>query len=258
MTTRKLAIALALVAAASMTVVAGTGCRRVPVSDVDRPGVFGENKAVESADEVSLDGAEQLVADIEMGAGTLELDGTAPADRALEASYRYTDEGWAPTVDYVVVDGEGRLDLSQREIRAPRLVGSMLNEWDVALPADVPMGLRVGMGAGESRLDLRGTQVRSLTLTLGAGESSVDLSGQWDHDVEADITAGVGELSLRVPVDVGVRIWGRNEGIGEYRVDREFRRDGDFYVNDAWADADVRMDIKIQRGVGEISVESVR
>lgn len=257
MTARKLAIALALVAAAGLTVVAGTGCRRVPISDVERPGVFGDNVR-EFADDVSLDGAEQLVADIEMGAGTLELDGTARTDRALEASYRYTDEGWAPAVDYAVVDGEGRLELSQREIRAPRLVGTMLNEWVVALPADVPMGLRVGMGAGESRLDLRGTQVRSLTLSLGAGESSVDLSGDWDHDVEADITAGVGELSLRVPADVGVRIWGRNEGIGEYRVDDEFRRDGDYYVNRAWDDAEVRMDIKIQRGVGEISVESVR
>lgn len=257
MTGRKLAIALALVVVAGLTVVAGTGCRRVPISDVERPGVFGEN-ALEFADEVSLDGAEQLVADIEMGAGTLDLDGTARADRALEGSYRYTDEGWAPVVDYEVMNGEGRLDLSQRDIGAPRLVGSIVNEWDVALPSDVPMGLRVGMGAGESRLDLRGTQVRSLTLTLGAGESSVDLSGAWDHDVEADITAGVGELNLRVPADVGVRIWGRNEGIGDYRVDDEFRRDGDYYVNRAWDDAEVRMDIKIQRGVGEVSVESVR
>lgn len=257
MTTRKLAITLALVLAAGMTVVAGTGCRRVPISEVERPGIFKE-EAQENSDQQSLDGADELVADIEMGAGTLELDGTAGAGQAFDAHYRYTDDGWAPVVNYAVVDGEGRLELSQRELRAPRLVGTMLNEWDIALPADVPMGLRVGMGAGESRLDLRGTQVRSLTLALGAGESSVDLSGEWDHDVEADITAGVGELSLRVPADVGVRIWGRNEGIGEYRVDGEFRRDGDYYVNDAWDDAEVRMDIKIQRGVGEISVESVR
>lgn len=256
MTARKLAIALALVAA-GLTVVAGTGCRRVPISDVERPGIFKE-EAQEVSDQQSLDGADQLVVDLEMGAGTLELDGSAGADQAFEADYRYTDGQWAPVVNYAVADGEGRLEVSQREIRAPRLVGTMLNEWDIALPADVPMGLRVGMGAGESRLDLRGTQVRSLTLALGAGESSVDLSGEWDHDVEADITAGVGELTMRVPADVGVRIWGGNEGIGDYRVDDEFRRDGDYYVNDAWDDAEVRMDIKIQRGVGEVSVESVR
>lgn len=254
MTGRKLATALILVALAGLTVVGGTGCRRAPISDVEQ----SSGNARKSADELSLGGAERLVVDVEMGAGTLELDGAARPDYALDASYRYTDAAWTPVVDYEVVDGEGRLELAQPDLRTPRLVGSILNEWKVALPADVPMELRVGMGAGESRLDLRGTQVRSVTLALGAGESSVDLSGEWDHDVDADITAGVGELRLRVPADVGVRIWGRNEGIGDYRVDDEFRRDGDYYVNDAWANADVRMDIRIQRGVGEISVESVR
>lgn len=252
---RNRGLALLLVAAALGTVVAGTGCRRVPIEDVDSPTVFG-GAIRETSDSVQTEGAESLVAHIEMGAGELAIDGGAPAGTALEGSYRFTDDDWAPDVTYDVQEGEGRLGVSQRDMRAPHL-GSVRNEWDLALPADVPLDLTLAMGAGDCTLDLKGTQLRKLELGMGAGEADVDLSGDWTEDVTADLTAGVGEFTLRVPEGVGVRIWGSSEGIGEYNVDDGFRRDGDYYVNDAWDDGGVRMDIRLQRGVGEINVEMV-
>lgn len=255
MTDRRM-LAAALATVALLAVAGGTGCRRVPIDSVDRP--FGEAATVSGmrSDKIALEDAESLTADIEMGAGELSVDGDAEPGDAMDADYRYSRRAWVPQTEYRVDGGQGRLRVTQDDVGVPDFGGGSRNEWDMSLPSQVPLDLHVVIGAGESTLDLAGTELRSLRLEVGAGESTVDLSGAWDHDVEADIQAGVGALKLVVPRDVGVRIWGRDEGLGDYVVDSAFHREGEYYVNDAWDTADVRMDLKLQRGLGEVRVQT--
>lgn len=248
---RKLVRAIAvvgLVAAMGAT----AGCRRVPIDSVEDP--RGGRSASRTSDSVELEGATSVTADIEMGAGVLTIGGDADSGMAMDASYDYNRSAWEPRVEYGVSQGEGKLSLTQGDIDIPDMGGRVRNEWDIQLPGSVPLDVDVEMGAGESRIDLRDTLLRSLNVDLGAGESTIDLSGAWTDDVAVDISAGVGALELRVPDGIGVRIWGGNEGIGEYTVDRSFRRDGEYYVNDAWGDSTTKMDVRIQRGVGEVKV----
>lgn len=246
--TVRLALGVALVLAMAMT----AGCRRVPIDSVESP--FGGGSVSRTSDTVELDGASSVTADIEMGAGVLTIGGSAVDGNAMEATYDYNRPAWEPRMEYRVTSDEGRLSLSQGDIDIPDMGGRVRNEWDIELPGSVPLDVDVEMGAGESRIDLRDTLLRSLKVALGAGESTIDLSGEWADDVDVDVTAGVGELELRVPDGIGVRIWGSDEGIGEYTVDPAFRRDGGYLVNDAWEDAATRMDVRIQRGVGEVRV----
>lgn len=205
-------------------------------------------------DRVAAEGAEEVVASIDMGAGKLTVSGGA--DELMEAEYDFSRAQWRPEVEYDVRDSEGRLSVRMPNRPSFGFSGNMRYEWDIVLTDELPLDLSVTLGAGQADLDMRGTQLTRLKVNLGAGDATLDLSGDWTNDVEADITAGAGELVLRVPADVGVRIVGYRDGLGSYRADG-FAQDGDALVNDAYEDAEVRFDIVLRRGLGDVTVETV-
>src|SRR3712207_9265407 len=90
--------------------------------------------------------------------------------------------------------------------------------------------LVVEMGAGESDLDLDSLTLTGLDLEMGAGETTVDLTGDYDRDFDASIQGGVGEGTVLVPSEVGVRARAEG-GIGKIEAEG-FQRDGAAYVND--------------------------
>jgi predicted membrane protein len=114
--------------------------------------------------------------------------------------------------------------------------------------------LDVEFGAGDSTVDLSEVDVRDVHVLTGAGKTTIDLTGERTADVSAKVEAGVGELTIRVPSNVGVRITGAQDGIGDFNVDG-FTADGDAFVNDAWDGATVKIELRVQRGVGEVTVE---
>lgn len=208
----------------------------------------------ESSRSVQLGGAETVRASFEMGVGTFALSGGGTD--LMDAKFGYTDSAWKPTVDYEVKEAQGVLNVRTAHNPPVNLRVNNRFEWDIKLGGGVPLDLSVVMGAGESTIDLSGLDVRRLQVDLGAGESTIDLSGDWKNNLVASINAGVGSLNLKVPAGVGVRITGASDGIGDYQADG-FSQDGDALVNAAYATADVKFEIALQRGVGEIIVESV-
>jgi hypothetical protein len=70
---------------------------------------------------------------------------------------------------------------------------------------EVPIDLRVQMGAGESDLDLDSLALTGLTLEMGAGRTTVDLTGDYKQDFDASIQGGVGQATVLLPSEVGVR-----------------------------------------------------
>jgi hypothetical protein len=174
----------------------------------------------------------------------------------MDAEYAFTGSDLRPEVDYGVKAGEGKL--SVRTPARPRLnlTGNIRYEWDIELSDSLPLDLSVTMGAGETDLDLRTLDLRRLQVQLGAGDATIELPADPTADLVADITAGVGALTVRVPAEVGVRIVGHRDGLGTYEANG-FTLDGDALVNDAYADADVRYEITLRRGVGDVTVETV-
>lgn len=206
------------------------------------------------SDRITAGDATELTAAIDMGAGKLSIAGGA--GELMAGEYEFTRAEWRPEVDYSVSSGEGKLTVRQPSDPSVGFIGNYRYAWDIALTDDLPLDLAVNMGAGEADLDLRGTDLRLLSVNLGAGDTTIDLSGSWAHDVTADVNAGAGTLTLRVPAQVGVRIVGYQDGLGSYRADG-FAQDGDALVNDAYETAEVRFDIVLRRGLGEVTVETV-
>ncbi len=95
-----------------------------------------------------------------------------------------------------------------------RFGGDARNEWDLRVNDDVPLDLNVQLGAGESDLDLDSLTLTAPDLSMGAGETTVDLTGDYERDLAANIEGGVGEATVRLPGEVGVRVDAEG-GLGE-------------------------------------------
>jgi hypothetical protein len=228
-----------------VALLATTGCVRVELEE----GGYKTNSA-----EVLAEGATEVDAQIDMAAGELFVRGNA--DELMNAEFEYSHTSWLPKVEYDVSDGTGDLRVKTPDTVKTFPAGNTRYSWDIQLGNELPLNLDVNMGAGEANLDLRGLDLRDLKLDLGAGETTIDLSGDWKNDLTGDITCGAGELTLKVPANVGVRIVGYRDGLGTYSADG-FAQDGDALVNDAWDTATVKFEIELRRGLGDVTVETV-
>ncbi len=202
---------------------------------------------------VQPEDAKSVRAHLTMGAGELKVGGAA--DALMEGDFSYNVADWKPQIDYEVSGEKGELTVEQGSGGDGRLGGRARNEWDLRFNDDVPTDLVVKVGAGESDLDLDSLALTGLDLQMGAGETTVDLTGDYAQGFDASIEGGVGEATVLVPSEVGVRV--RAEG-GLGKIDAEgFRREGEAYVNDAYGDSDVSLDVDVRGCVGSINLEVV-
>jgi hypothetical protein len=217
-----------------------TGCYRgVRVGDLQT-----KSQTVERGD------ANAVNAEIQMGAGKLDVSGGA--SELLEASFIYNVEELDPRATYT----NGRLEVRDSGVNMGIAsladLDEFRNEWDLKLNEDVPMEMKINLGAGPSNLALGALALTSLNINGGAGEITIDLTGTWRNDLDARIAGGLGDLHLTLPREVGVRIE-VDPGIGV--VDASgLTRDGNTYTNDAYGVSDATLRIHIDGGVGNINL----
>ena len=190
--------------------------------------------------------AKSAHAHLEMGAGQLNI--TGGAHDFMEADFTYSDSYSEPKVEYHVTDGVGQLSLSQDSHSVN--FGPTRNEWNLRFGKDVPLDLKVDMGAGQGNLHLREVPLTQLELNLGAGQVDVDLTGDRKTDLTADIEGGVGQATIRLPKNVGV-IARASGGIGSISA-HGLKQSGDSYTNEAYGKSPATIHLKVEGGIGEI------
>jgi hypothetical protein len=199
---------------------------------------------------VELGDAKSVLVKINMGAGDLMV--TGGTEQLLDADFNYNVARLKPSVEY----SDGALVVGQPDAKGlPDLRGitDFRNEWDLRLNNEVPMDLRVNMGAGASDLKLADLSLNGLDITLGAGESTVDLRGDWASDLHVTIDSGAANLTVLLPSDVGVRV---EIDRGPTIIDApNLAQDGNVYTNKAYGASDVTLQIDMQSGVGQINLE---
>jgi hypothetical protein len=196
-------------------------CGRQSIGEMER-----ESQAID------LENAQSVRAELRIGAG--ELNVTGGADALMEADFAYNVADWEPEVDYDVSGDTGELKVEQGSGEDIPLGGEPRNEWDLRFNDAVPIDLNVQMGAGET---------------------TVDLTGSYDRDIAATIEGGVGEATVQLPSEIGVRV-NAEGGLGQINAEG-LQREGDAYVNDAYGDSDVTLDVDVRGGVGQINLEVV-
>jgi len=208
---------------------------------------------------VELGGAESVRANIEMGAGILEVAGGVSA--LLEAEFAYDVEEWKPTVDYGVTGTEGTLLVKFQQPIIPKLRQIFEGEisaryrWNLRLNDDVPIDLKVLLGAGSADLKLGSLTLTGLDLQTGAGDVTVDLSGDWTRDLDASIKGGVGRMTIKLPREIGVRVQVRRAlvEVSTYGL----KRDGSLLINEAYNKSEATLRLDVDAAVGQINLEVV-
>ena len=186
-------------------------------------------------------------------AAALNLSGAA--DALMEGEFSYNVADWKPKVDFDVNGDEGELSVKQSSGEGVRLGGDARNEWDISFNDEVPTDLVVQMGAGESDLDLDSLALKGLDLQMGAGKTTVDLTGDYAQSFDASIEGGVGEATVLLPSEVGVKAKAEG-GLGKINAEG-LKRVGDSYVNDVYGESDVNLNVDVQGGIGAINLEVV-
>ena len=245
---RRVALVTFLVVAAT----ALSGCFAFKQVETAPPQVRTETKTIPKA------GTSELDARVRMPAGMLKVDGETKA--LVDMKFESTNPAWLPVVSTTRSEGASGT-ITGLEVAVPQSVPFLRGntkkyEWNIHLSPDVPSRLRFELGAGQSEIDLRGVDVRRLSVTTGVGETALDLSGARTHDLLATVKCGIGEVTIRVPASAGVRVTGRQEGIGNLTADG-FTLSGEQLTNAAWATSPTKIEISLQRGIGDVNIETV-
>ena len=87
----------------------------------------------------------------------------------------------------------------------------------------------------------------------GVGSTTLDFSGAWERSATASVQMGVGELVLRFPRSVGVRI-NRSSFLTSFDADRFEQRDG-AYFSDNWQRAAHQLIVDVDAAFGSVVIE---
>jgi hypothetical protein len=258
---RQTLVAIATVAVLG-AVVFSAGCTRVVLSDSQKMFGGAPGKSSTETTLAPLGGANRIDATIRMGVGDLAISSVSSQTAGFTGAFKYNPVSWKPEVTYsvgVLADGTnvGVLYVGQPEGDNSMKWGETENSWDLALASGVPTNLSLKMGVGQGKVDLRDVDVRDLEAVTGVGETEIDLSGPRASDVSGTITTGVGETTVRLPSNVGVKITGGGDGLGDVSSEG-FNGSGGVLTNNAWGQPGPKITLKVVRGVGDITFELVK
>lgn len=116
--------------------------------------------------------------------------------------------------------------------------------------------LTLKAGAAEFRAEKLGNaRFEHLDFHGGIGDVTLDFTGSWEQSATASIAMKLGELKLRLPSDIGVRISRKSLFLA---FDAEgFTKTGDAYETANWDTADVQLEIELDAAFGAVEVDLV-
>ncbi|GLC88877.1 toast rack family protein [Lysinibacillus piscis] len=206
-------------------------------------------KTAEESIVVNKDKAKKLEVDIELGVG--EMTVKKGAQEWVEGTAVYNKKKLAPQVSYQLQGKTGEVSIEQKNAKSFGF-SEVKNNWSIMLNEDVPMNLAVETGASVADLDLRGLQLEGLDIDTGVGDLTVNLGGDWAKSFDTTIESGVGQTTVILPTEIGVKITAE-KGIGSLNTDGLIAKENDVYVNEAYDKADVVINIRAEMGVGDVT-----
>ena len=210
--------------------------------------VGGEVK--EESISIKKDKARELDVELNLSVGELTL--SKGAEDWVEGSIKYGKKKLKPEVIYNRKGNKGEVIIEQKSLNSFNN-SDVKNEWNLELTDNVPMNLSVDSGVSSTELDLQGLMLEKLDINAGVGDLYVDLGGDaWENSFETNITTGVGEATVILPSEVGVKIKSE-KGLGTSNVVGFISQGEGVYVNEAYEEADVILTVNTEIGVGDIT-----
>lgn len=126
-------------------------------------------------------------------------------------------------------------------------------DWQLFLGRDVVWDLQLATGAVAADLDFSQLSLRNLDVDTGAGDLRIVL-GDMKIQTEVKVDSGAGNVTFVIPDQVGVRAQ-LDTGIGSKDMaGRQWRQDGNVYTSENYEQAESKINIDLDAGVGGISI----
>lgn len=218
-----------------------------------------------------LDDVESAEIELGIGVGELIVRAGTNADDLFDADVTYAGE---IVYDVSAGDTHKAIRLTQRgSVSSPGSWGvfginlDFLNRsspqlvWRIDLNRDIPLRLDISGGVGGVELDLTDLQLEDLHVEVGVGGGHIRLpEAQTSYDVR--LSGGVGSTEITLPRDAAVRIEA-SVGVGGITMPDHLNRvsgNGEFVGSSGvwesanFADAETRITITFEGGVGGLTV----
>jgi hypothetical protein len=150
----------------------------------------------------------------------------------------------------------GRMDLGGLRLTEARIrtgAADVEVEWGKVNPELLDI-LEVNAGAANLKMrKLGNAHFDYMNFTGGAGNFDLDFSGDWQESGRASIDAGLSNLTLMVPRDIGVRVNAGDKALANVNA-RGLRRRGSDWVNDAYGESELELIINVDIGLGNLTL----
>ncbi|MDH3733793.1 MAG: LiaF-related protein [Gemmatimonadota bacterium] len=179
--------------------------------------------------------------DDEAGELNLELHPDVPTDLRLEigAAASRLDLGGLSLTSFELLTGASKTEVVFGDPNRERMSELVFKVGAAEFDAS---------GLGNARFD-------RMEFVGAIGDVRLDFSGEWERSATAEIKMGVGELNLRVPREIGVRIERSSllialDAPGFTKVDRS-------YESENWNTAEIKLEIVLEAAFGAVEVERI-
>ncbi len=194
--------------------------------------------------------AQKASVELDMGVGEMKVHGGG-TPKLVDARIEYNVPSWQPEVSDTQT-GDTQTVVIKQPNSGHHRGGDVHYNWNVDLNEQVPLGLNLNCGAGKARLDVGNLNLTHVDVHMGAGEVDLDLGGHPSHDYSVEVSGGVGQATVRLPQNVGIRAEAHG-GLGSIDV-RGLTKHDDFYSNDLLGKSPVTVTVRVNGGVGQIRI----
>ncbi|MDP3565254.1 MAG: toast rack family protein [Methanoregula sp.] len=203
-----------------------------------------------------LDGATAGNISVTMGAGELTFTGGARNNDLMELTVFSQAPEWQPEVSTTLHDMVKTVRITDKGHAGKAWIAvDSPNHWEIRLTDQVPVAADVRIGAGDCRLQLGTLNLTSLNVHAGAGDMEIDFSRYHGGRFDAEISQGIGDLTLRVPASGNTRIT-LDQGVGDI-TGPGFKMSNRAYVTTGFNPALPVSEIAVKQGVGDLRLEMV-
>ncbi|MBI3162486.1 MAG: hypothetical protein HYZ23_08245 [Chloroflexi bacterium] len=213
-------------------------------------GVFYRGNIETSNAAIELQGASSANLKINHGAGEFKLHSGAMGGEFAHGSF-------VGGLDFTANRNGDSLDVRMRPAKdfldIPFLGPRSQLEWDLALNADVPISLKLNLGANKADINLKDMNITALNLDTGASETKLTLPSRGRF--RADLDVGAASLEVTVPEGLSARIRA-SLGAADFNINKDrFPRTGNFYQSPDYETAANAVDMTIDGGAASIRVK---
>lgn len=104
--------------------------------------------------------------------------------------------------------------------------------------------------------NLNNANFRKMTFEGGVGSYHLDFGGELNRTVDVTVNVGLGAITVVVPKKTGVRVKYEDSWLSNFTIDDEFiRKKKGTYESENYEDADGRMNIFIESGLGSVKIK---